>query len=183
MITCIKCEKPITKGSKSGMCRSCSKKGKMPTNLEWLIYNAKTNHPRKGKSAPWNKNLPQCFKRGYMPWNKGLKGVMPSGENHAMFGKHHSEKSCLKISIANQGKDAWNRGKPSKIFGEKAWNWKGGISPLKSILKNGIYWKLWREKVYKRDIILVYYAVIMKVEILMVIIFLHLFLLFLKNLF
>jgi len=33
-----------------------------------------------------------AYKKGCIPWNKGLKGVQ-SGEKHPMYGKHHKEES------------------------------------------------------------------------------------------
>jgi hypothetical protein len=37
-------------------------------------------------------NLPKySFKKGYIPWNKGLKGVMPNGENHPSWIKDRTK--------------------------------------------------------------------------------------------
>lgn len=36
--------------------------------------------PRKGKPAPWAKHLPQQFKKGFTPWNKGKPHLR--GERH-----------------------------------------------------------------------------------------------------
>lgn len=36
--------------------------------------------PKKGKPAPWAKNLPQSFKKGMVPWNKGK--IHLRGEKH-----------------------------------------------------------------------------------------------------
>jgi len=47
------------------------------------------------------------FKKGHIPWDKGTKGVVVSG----MKGKHHSEESRKKISLANKGKPSWIKGK------------------------------------------------------------------------
>ena len=33
----------------------------------------------KGKKAPWAKNNPQTFKKGFTPWNKGKKGLQSMG--------------------------------------------------------------------------------------------------------
>ncbi len=41
-----------------------------------------------------------------------------------------------------------NKNTPKK---ETHWNWKGGISEVNDKLNRGVEWKLWREKVYKRD--------------------------------
>ena len=42
--------------------------------------------------------------------SSSLKGLL-SGEKHPMFGKHHSEETRRKISTANKGKPAHNKGK------------------------------------------------------------------------
>lgn len=48
------------------------------------------------------------FKPGHQTWNKGCPG--PSGEQHPMFGKHHSEESRQLMSTAKVGQVAWNKG-------------------------------------------------------------------------
>ena len=65
------------------------------------------------------------FKKGYTPHNKGKKG--PSGKDHPMYGKKHSEKARLKISLAGKGRKAWNKGKK----GQAPWN-KGTKGIMKS---------------------------------------------------
>jgi len=42
-----------------------------------------------------------------------------SGENHPMFGKHHSEESCKKMSVSHKDQIPWNKGVPSE---KSAWN-------------------------------------------------------------
>lgn len=48
---------------------------------------------------------------GKIPWNKGKKGVMPSGKNHPMFGRHHTPEIAEKLRKLRLGKSAWNKGK------------------------------------------------------------------------
>jgi 5-methylcytosine-specific restriction endonuclease McrA len=41
--------------------------------------------------------------RGQEPWNKGRTCPQLSGENHGMFGKHHTDEAKLKNSLAHSG--------------------------------------------------------------------------------
>jgi len=124
--------------------------------------------------------------KGQIPWNKGKVSVysketlVKMKDAHLtlkpMMGKHHSEKTKLKISIAKSGKVSPNRGKKLSIEtrqkisnakkGHTPWNkgkklpqlsganspnWKGGKTSLNRQMKNSIEWKIWREKVFIRD--------------------------------
>lgn len=85
--------------------------GKMPTGI----------YKRKKMSEETKKKLRLALK-GKSPWNKGKKvGLFPKsifqkGHKKGMTGKHHSEKSKIKKSIAQKG----------KYLGEKNHKWKGG---------------------------------------------------------
>jgi hypothetical protein len=66
--------------------------------------------------VPWNKGIPMReesrkklseSQKGKVSWNKGKKIPEMSGENHPMFGKHHSEESKKKMSEAHKGKATW----------------------------------------------------------------------------
>ena len=93
-------------------------------------------------------NLPQAFKKGYVPWNKG---------------KPMSAETKKKVSDAKKGKPARNKGIPSPWVSErnrvenrqrradKHWNWKGGISKERHLLMGQIEYKEWRSKVFQRD--------------------------------
>lgn len=50
--------------------------------------------------AAWNKGL----KGVQTAWNKGKKCPQIAGENHPMYGKHHTEETKKKISEAKKGK-------------------------------------------------------------------------------
>lgn len=115
-------------------------------------------------------------KKGNIPWNKGLKGVlvawnkgkeMPqmSGENHPMFGKKHTQESIDKMSTSLLGKTPWNKGKKlcsrhierlrvshiGKGRGAANHNWKGGITPIHNKIRASIESKLWIQSVFARD--------------------------------
>lgn len=48
---------------------------------------------------------------GKIPWNKGKKLPEYSGDNHGMFGKHHTDEARAKMSVGHKGKSTWNKGK------------------------------------------------------------------------
>ena len=73
---------------------------------------------------------------GKIPWNKGIKtGIKP------WLGKKRDEKTRKKISINRKG----------KYSNEKHPNWKGGITPENTKIRNSIEFRLWREAVFARD--------------------------------
>lgn len=66
-----------------------------------------------------------------------------------------------KCSDKNQIKGFWNKGKKQTAEhrrkvgeyhrGEKSIFWKGGISSINILIRNGLEYRLWREKVFERD--------------------------------
>lgn len=120
------------------------------------------------------------FKKGMAPWNKGKKGVMPIPWNFAHgFDKgcllckkifHFSPskikqgraKYCsqrcwmdskerkLMMSKVHKGKKC-PYAKPPKMFGEDNYNWKGGITPINTKIRNSLVYKMWRKNVFERD--------------------------------
>lgn len=82
-------------------------------------------HRGKKVSAEARKKMSQA-KKGKTPWNKGKK---------------MSEQSKEKLSQSKMGLQA----------GNKHWNWKGGITPKHTKIRNDIENKLWRDSVFARD--------------------------------
>jgi len=68
--------------------------------------------------------------RGRIPWNKGL--TKETDKRIRIQGKHNSE--------AQRGK-----------FGEKAHNWKGGITPIEREIRASTIYSLWRKAIFLRD--------------------------------
>lgn len=74
-------------------------------------------------------NNPVCpFKSGHTPWNKDKPGYKTKPRN-----------------ISQRIKDS------ERQRGENAPNWKGGRSELSKLLRQCIFYKLWRESIFKRD--------------------------------
>jgi len=74
------------------------------------------------------------FKKGMSPWNKGKsvrlnpKGEFKKGQIAPMKGKKRLD-----------------------IRGENHFNWKGGKTTMNHYLRTTPKWKVWREKVFRRD--------------------------------
>jgi len=82
----------------------------------------------------------------------------------AHTGKKHSKKTKEKMSKSAMGKNTWakgcKKGTPSEETrmklslvqrGKNAPNWKGGVTKKNRLIRMGIKYRLWREKVFKRD--------------------------------
>jgi hypothetical protein len=81
------------------------------------------------------------------------KGIKPPSK----LGKKWSDDRRIFWSQKQKGKKGHNhtiktRKKLSKMFsGENGSNWKGGITPILENLRRSVEYKIWREKVFKRD--------------------------------
>ena len=87
---------------------------------------------KKGDTAPRT-----AFKKGMIPWNKGKKGFKIPKETKIKIRKNHFR--------------YWLGKKRPKMSKEKHPNWKGGITPLSTALKQTSNYKIWRELVFLRD--------------------------------
>ena len=115
--------------------------------------------PIKGSKSPF---------RGISRLEEMKKKV--SGKNSVHYGKHPSEETRNKMSIAKRGKISLLRGiprseemkkkvrginnykydKPSK-YGSESPNWKGGITELNNQIYNCFKYRQWRSDIFTRD--------------------------------
>ena len=133
-----------------------------------MQFNSGKTHFKIGH-IPWNKGKkgihlsPKSeFKKGITSIFKGKKHNEEAKNkirlrhigNKYNLGKKRSEESKKKMSLSHIGKklSIITRLKISNSHkGEKAPNWKGGISPVNQIIRGCIEYKLWRESVFIRD--------------------------------
>jgi hypothetical protein len=90
--------------------------------------------------------------------------------NKFNLGKKLSAETRLKLSIAHKGKTpsnfqkiqrlAWkknigreppNKGKKSKHAGQVHWNWQGGKTKQREVIRKSLEYKEWRRAIFKRD--------------------------------
>lgn len=97
----------------------------------------------KPKSEQWKKEQSLRAKtQGFGYINKGKKRKEFSNEwkrkiGDAAKGRIVSEETRIKMSIAKKG--------------DKAPNWKGGITTINAGIRSSLEYRLWREAVFKRD--------------------------------
>lgn len=103
------------------------------------------------------------FKKGNIAWDTGIKrppfdrkwkenmrkGHL--GKSSGMLGKHHMQKTIEKLK-------KWKPTPEQKIKmvhrvhrGERHWNWKGGINPLRDSIRHLFQYRQWRSDVFTRD--------------------------------
>jgi crossover junction endodeoxyribonuclease RuvC len=70
--------------------------------------------------------------------------------NQYRLGIKHSEETKKKIKKSCKGGNTTSF-KIGQTLGSKHWNWKGGITPLHSLIRASAKYKKWREAVFKRD--------------------------------
>jgi hypothetical protein len=121
------------------------------------ITRAKISNSLKGKTV-WNKG-----KKGLqVAWNKGKTGKKQSQytrdkrrdsllRNGKMQHGKRSEETRRKISNAKMGSIPWNKGLYGLNSGEKAINWKGGLTPESKRIRNSCEYIFWRKQIYIRD--------------------------------
>jgi hypothetical protein len=103
------------------------------------------------------------FKKGDIPWNKGLKmsdtfklKISESKKKNPTkywLGKKRSLETIEKMRSKLIGRKVWNKGKNQlQTTGEKNPNWKGGTSKgYRKGYRDNLEYKKWRASVFKRD--------------------------------
>jgi hypothetical protein len=88
------------------------------------------------------------FKKGIIPWNKGMKGVScNTGRTHIKKGQHLSPATQFK-----KGETSWLKGKKNPHFaGANNPRWKGGVTPEHKKIRWSQEYKDFREEIFKRD--------------------------------
>jgi len=90
---------------------------------------------------------------------KGMKGRTFSMEVRekirlSNLGKKHSPEAIEKMRLAKIGKTQSfisRQKKSNALKGEKAPNWKGGLTLKNHLIRHSLEYRLWRESVFKRD--------------------------------
>jgi len=88
------------------------------------------------------------FERGAVPWNKGKRGVYSrehleelskskQGKNNPWYGK------CLPLEMRKKIAEA--------LRGERAYNWKGGVTPLLKLVRRCYKYREWSKSILRRD--------------------------------
>lgn len=147
----------------------CGCKGEVKDNKVFIWgHNSKLITPKnafkKGIIPPYkNKQIPKEVrlkmsnaKKGKIPWNKGLIGVMPSGKNHHQYNPAFH---LIHYCIEGCGKEVYKEGNRCQKCYIKSIiktpnnhpRWKGGITPLIMSIRNSEEYKKWRTQVFQRD--------------------------------
>lgn len=72
----------------------------------------------------------------------------------ALTGKLHSEETKLKQSKKAKQRYASIEERikaRERLKGNKGSNWQGGLTAINKLLRNSMFFRLWREKIFKRD--------------------------------
>jgi hypothetical protein len=129
----------------------------------------------------WNKGLTDIYSEETLKkMSEKAKLRFADKKNHPMYGKHLSEEQKRNLRIKNTGKHlsdetkekirqanigrAGTKSNLGKHFslehrrklseahiGEKAYHWKGGVTPLSRAIRGLFEYKEWRKAIYKRD--------------------------------
>jgi hypothetical protein len=112
----------------------------MDTNIKIVPEKFSTRF-KKGEERVTNN--PYHFKKGMVPWNKGIPRTQELKDklSKMLSGRKLPKEQREKISMGLVGKQT----------GNKHWNWKGGISSLNEIVRHSFSIKEWRTGVFKRD--------------------------------
>ena len=112
------------------------------------------------KGIPANGINTGQFKKGQIPYNKGLKRPEMSGENNPLWNGGKRKKKCIvcgkemlrdKCQIERAKFCSHSCKAKFNLTGEKQWKWKGGISKSREKLKGSNLYREWRLRVFQRD--------------------------------
>lgn len=132
------------------------------------------NKGTKGLQVAWNRGISpspeqeakRLASRGYVPaWNKGVNTQLNTGRTHfkpgcvsLRKGKSMSPESIKKMSISLTGRKQSESTKRKralslrgKCLGEKSHFWRGGINPLRMVIRDLSEACEWRKAVFERD--------------------------------
>lgn len=124
--------------------------------------------------TPWNRGKNGCFGeqtlkkmssslKGRKAWNKGKAWSLETRRKMSEAGKRKvfTKQHRVNISRGNLGKKhskEWNdnvakaiKGKTNPPKGEKHYNWKGGITPVTTKIRESTEYARWRQSVFERD--------------------------------
>jgi len=136
-------------------------KGFFIRSKETIKHLKKLSDARKGK-PPWNKGIPHTeeTKRKIGLSSKGRFFSKEARKNmsEAKKGKVISEETKKKMSETNKGqvrssetKENISKSLKGKRSGKNNGNWKGGITPLREIIRANFLYRQWRSDVFTRD--------------------------------
>lgn len=134
---CLVCQKQFSFRA-SRPKRYCSRKCMFACPLHKKHLAEANKGKRHNISPEGRERLKATWNRG--GWNKG-KSISESTREKLKkinFGKRHSEATIKKMIASAQ-------------VGEKNVNWKGGITPINTKIRNSREYKLWRKSVFERD--------------------------------
>lgn len=97
--------------------------------------------------------LSEEHKRKIGDANRGEKNGMYSVPS-PMLGRHQSEEAKHRLSLQRKGVPTGRTGEKSPMYGrrgDRAPNWKGGLTSEKQLFYSSLEWKHLREEMYERD--------------------------------
>jgi len=116
-------------------------------------------HFVKGNIPPIHKESCNCFR--CVPAIGNQNGIKFKKGHKINLGRIITDEHRKKLSDAKIGKKPNNFGKPQSeetrrkqslsLKGSKSYLWKGGITNENRAIRSSVDYKLWREKVFKRD--------------------------------
>ena len=96
------------------------------------------------------------FKKGIIPHNKGVK--FREKRNCLICNKEFSDypsqfKAYNSKFCSRKCSGLFRKGKPlTKNLGENNPAWKGGITPINTVIRNSLEYENWRKQVFERDL-------------------------------